>query len=157
MGHERAPVSQEPLPPSPPSPVHTAVFGIRLQAPTLGPPWSSHPPLFLSLCMTDGQMTSTHVPLLSIQLFLSVSQSSDIPLSWLTRLGISPPSPFLAASSTSQTRAHLVPSSAFSCLSLSFYFPISLSVFLVMYLPTNTFCLPIRPRAHMVWANPSQM
>lgn len=39
MGHERAPVSQEPPPPpSPPSPGHTAVFGIRLQAPTLGPP-----------------------------------------------------------------------------------------------------------------------
>ena len=35
--------------PPPPTVLHTAVFGIRLWAPTLGPPWSPNPPLFHSL------------------------------------------------------------------------------------------------------------
>lgn len=140
-------------PPLPPSLLHAAVFGIRLQAPTLRPPWSSYPSLLtLSLCMTDGRMTSTHVPLLPIHPFLSVSLSSDGPLSWLSCSGISPPSPFLAASSTSQTCAHFVPSVRLpSPVSLSFYFPPFLSaclsldrVFDYQHLPSaNT-----PPRSH---------
>lgn len=72
---ERPSLKKPPPPQSPPSQLHTAVFGIRLQAPTLRPPWSSHPlPSFsLSLSITDGWMTSTHVPLLSFHPFLCLS------------------------------------------------------------------------------------
>lgn len=52
MSHERAPVSQEPPPLSQPSLLHAAVFGIKLQAPTLGLPGEGRgggPSFFLSV------------------------------------------------------------------------------------------------------------
>lgn len=71
----------------------------------------------------------------SLRLFV---QRRPPPLSWLSCSGISPPSPFFfAASSTSQTRARA--SSAFLCLSPFFLFSLPRLPSLGMYLPTNTF------------------
>lgn len=60
--------------------LHTAVFGIRLQASTQVLSGALTPPTYLllalstlSLYLTDGQMTSAHVSLLSIHPFLCLS------------------------------------------------------------------------------------
>lgn len=145
MREHPSPKNHHPLP----HPQYTQLF--------LGLASSPHPraslELSLSLCVTDVQMTSTHVPLLSVHLFLSVSRSSDVPLSWLSCSGISSPSRFLAASSTSQTRARLIPSSVFSCLSL-FIFPfLRLSSSSCICLPTPSVC---QYAPALTWSGPIQ-
>ena len=122
MGHERAPISQEPS--HPPSCCCTQLFlGLGFTSPILGPPRSSCSSSFSpSVCLNDGQMTSTHVCLLSIHPTASFS--------WPSCLGISSPSPFHAASSISQTHAQL--SHLYICLFASLFsvqFPHFSSIF----------------------------
>lgn len=85
-----------------------------------------------------------HMSLCCPSIHFSVSLLSDVPLSWLTCWGISPPTPIRAASCTSNTRAHSVLSvhPAF-CVRLSIYFPpasLRLTFSQCICLPTPSVC-----------------
>lgn len=144
-------MKEHPSPKNQPPACYTAVFGIRLPEPT----FASHRGSSFSLCvcLTDGQMTSTHVCLLSIHPTASLSWlscSGDFSCVWFFFL------PF-AASSTSSSTGWLCPFCSFFSHSFLYGLIFLLCFFFVVHLPTNTLCLPIRPRAHMLWPSLGQM